>query len=140
VVKNYLISYWKDKADKFKGLKDTNLHKILEHTVEVEMLQKEVHKLVFPEENTVSCFRLLFQGYVQSLIIMIRQAVRHISGKLELESKASHLPLLLGHPPAQCPGKSEGEKCVQNIKVSLQDPDEVAKIKGQGISYVPEEF
>jgi hypothetical protein len=60
VVKNYLISRWKDKADRFKGIKDSCLRKILERTVEVEVLRKEVQKHIFPEGNMVSCFRLLF--------------------------------------------------------------------------------
>ena len=42
MVKNYLITHWRDKADKFKGVKDASLCKILEHTVNVEILRKEV--------------------------------------------------------------------------------------------------
>lgn len=90
MIKHYLIRRWKDKGDKFKGIKDANLHKILDRTVEVEMLRKAVHKHVFPEGRKVSCLRFLFQGCVQSLIITIRQATRHISEKLQLESKTTH--------------------------------------------------
>lgn len=70
MVKNYLISRWRDKADRFKGVKDTSLCKILEHTVEVEILQKEVCKHVYSQENMVSWSGLLFPGYIQSLMMI----------------------------------------------------------------------